>query len=320
MSQDDRIDVDARAESVADAASSRRWMPRPGPLGIAVDAAAWLGAGLAATFEREMEAGRGFLWLPVAFAVGILTYFTLPQEPWLPATAAAAAVLAFAAWRMRADAGACRLLVVLAAVAAGLLAAKVRTDQVTAPVLAREMTVTVTGWITEREEAARGAVRIRLSVHDVDEIYAGPTPTTVRVTVRTGADGLAVGDPVSVLARLRPPGGPVIPGGYDFSRAAFYEGIGAIGFAYGAASEALALGPPPPSVRLWKPLELLRDSIRRRIEVALPGDAGHVAAALVIGDKGGIAESTEEDMRASGLAHILAISGLHMALVGAGPA
>ena len=37
----------------------------------------WLGA----AFEREMEARRGFLWLPVCFGIGILVYFALPQEP-----------------------------------------------------------------------------------------------------------------------------------------------------------------------------------------------------------------------------------------------
>jgi hypothetical protein len=29
---------------------------------------------LALVFEREMEVGRGFLWLPVVFAIGILIY------------------------------------------------------------------------------------------------------------------------------------------------------------------------------------------------------------------------------------------------------
>ena len=28
-----------------------------------------------------MEAGRGFLWLPVCFGIGILFYFALPEEP-----------------------------------------------------------------------------------------------------------------------------------------------------------------------------------------------------------------------------------------------
>ncbi len=105
-----------------------------------------------------------------------------------------------------------------------------------------------------------------------------------------------------------------MPGGYDFARVAYYAGIGAVGFAYGAAKPTM-LGPAPLAVRLGQPLAHLRDLIRRRIEAALPGDGGHLAAALVTGDRGGIAQSTQDAMRASGLAHMLAISGLHMALI-----
>ena len=269
---------------------------------------------LAATFEREIDAGRGFLWLPVAFGIGILIYFGLPAEPWAPALMALAAVLIVAAWRSRFRTVAFRVLVVAACVACGALAAKVRTDMVSAPVLSREMTVTVSGWIAEREEAARGGVRVLVRVHEIAGVAATATPVLVRVTVRSHGETLAVGDAVTMRARLQPPGGAVMPGGYDFARVAFYERIGAVGFVYGAAKPA-DIGPAPLGIRLSVPLAHLRDTIRRRVEAALPGDNGHLAAALVMGDRGGISEATQEAMRASGLAHMLAISGLHMVLV-----
>src|SRR5262249_15827450 len=140
------------------------------------------------------------------------------------------------------------------------------------------------------------------------------TPRTVRVTIRNGADRLAVGDAVSVLARLAPPSGPVEPGTYDFAQAAFYEGIGAYGFAFGAAKPA-KLGAPPLAILLSEPIAAVRDGIRRRVEAVLSGDNGHVAAALIMGDQNGISDQTQNDMRASGLGHVLSISGLHMALV-----
>ena len=227
---------------------------------------------------------------------------------------ALAGVLTVAAWRARFRTALFRVLVVASCVASGALAAKVRTDMVGAPVLSREMTVTVTGWIAEREEAARSGVRVLVRVRDIAGIAAASTPVLVRVTVRSHGDTLAVGDAVTLRARLQPPGGAVMPGGYDFARVAFYERIGAVGFAYGAAKPA-DLGPPPLGIRLSVPLAHLRNTIRRRIEAALPGDNGHLAAALIMGDRGGIAEATQDAMRASGLAHILAISGLHMALV-----
>ncbi len=286
----------------------------PGPLGGLAARLDAMRLSLAATFEREIDAGRGFLWLPVAFGSGILVYFALPAEPWAPALGGAAAILIAAAWSARLRVTAFRLLVVAACLACGLFAAKVRTDQVAAPVMAREATVTVSGWIAAREEAGRNGVRLQLLVHDMNGGPA-PPPRLVRVTVRSKADALSVGDAITLTARLQPPGGAVMPGGYDFARVAYYDGIGAVGFAYGAAKPAAELGPAPLAIRLSEPLEHLRDLIRRRIEAALPGDTGHLAAALVVGDRGGISEATQEAMRASGLAHMLAISGLHMALV-----
>src|SRR5262249_33711228 len=86
------------------------------------------------------------------------------------------------------------------------------------------------------------------------------------------------------------------------------------GFAFGAAKPA-DLAPAPWSIRLRQPLAHFRDGLRVRIETALPGNYGHIAAALIMGDQRGIAEDTQDDMRASGLGHILSISGLHLALV-----
>ena len=293
----------------------RRWPPeRVAPWRAVSDAAAWAAVRAGATFEREMDAGRGFLWLPVAFGAGILGYFSLPGEPSVLALAALAAALTAATWRARFRTVAFRLLVVASAIAAGGLAAKVRTDRVAAPVLPREMVAIATGWIAGVEEASGSGVRVLLRVHGIAEMADAPLPRTVRVTVRSGADALAVGQAISVRARLQPPRGPLIPGGYDFARAAFYDGLGAYGFAYGRATPA-DIGPAPFDIRLARPLATLRDTIRRRIETALPGDRGHIAAALTVGDRGGISEATQEAMRASGLGHILAISGLHMALV-----
>lgn len=271
-------------------------------------------AAIADAFQREMEEGRGFLWLPVFFGIGILIYFALPQEPWMAATAGIAIAGAALAWISRRQPTLFRLTLAVAFMAAGTMTMTLRTDWVFAPKIPREMTAVVTGWVAERSLAARGGVRVTLRVHEMERLEPAESPRNVRVTIRSDTESISVGDAIAVTARLRPPNGPVIPGGYDFARAAFYEEIGGVGFAYGAARPA-DLGIAPLAVRLAEPLAWLRETIRKRVMAALPGDPGRIAVALITGDRGAISENTQDAMRASGLGHILAISGLHMALI-----
>lgn len=304
---------DLRADEVRSHQNRNRRVPavRGWPVRDAADV---LHLHLRTIFEREMEAGRGFLWIPVFFGAGIIIYFALPAEPSVIALVSITIVLSVSAWASRQRIGAFRILVVLSAMMAGMTVIKLRTDWVMAPTIPREMTVEVSGWVAGREAASRGGARVLLRVATVEDLRPADTPRYVRVTIRSKAEDIAVGDAIEMLARLRPPSGPVIPGGYDFARADYYKSVGAVGFAYGAAS-LVAIGPPPLDIRLGQPIAHVRQEIRERIVAALPGDNGQIAAALVMGDRRGISESTQEAMRASGLGHVLAISGLHMALV-----
>src|SRR5262249_23638230 len=65
-------------------------------------------------------------------------------------------------------------------------------------------------------------------------------------------------------------------------------------------------------------IDALRFQISERIHQVLPGSTGAIAAALIAGDRGGISDQDEQALRDAGLAHVLAIAGLHMALVGLG--
>jgi competence protein ComEC len=246
--------------------------------------------------------------------IGILIYFILPREPSAVALAtflAFALILVIVAYTRFAF---FRLILAVAFVLAGMTAMKLRTDWVAVPKLSREMTTDVTGWVAERAMSNGGGVRVVLRVQAMEDVAPEEQPRFVRVTIRSDTEAIAVGDAISVTARVQPPSGPVMPGGYDFARAAYYDGLGGVGFAYGAAKPA-EIGPPPLGIRLAMPLAHLREAIRKRVTEALPGDNGRIAAAMIMGDQGGISEATQEAMRTSGLGHILSISGLHMVLI-----
>lgn len=309
MAEGDPREIDSVRDPPASARARRFLLPASLPPGfrtvVALDRL-WLATG--AWLEREIEAGRGFPWLPVAFGVGSLIYFALPSEPSVLALAGLTLLLWTVAFARRHRAVSVRLLIVLAMAASGATAIKLRTDALATRGLDRQVTGTVTGWVEERK-ARRGGYRLTIRVASLDAKRVSTIPQRVTVTVR-GKAVPKVGEGIQVLARLRPASGPVLPGGYDFARDSYYRGIGATGFGYGAAQPA-DLGPAPLSIRLREPLE----AIRARIVANLDGESRYIASALIIGDAGGLAEKTEDDLRLSGLAHVLSVSGLHMVLV-----
>ncbi|MCY0153322.1 ComEC/Rec2 family competence protein [Hoeflea alexandrii] len=106
-----------------------------------------------------------------------------------------------------------------------------------------------------------------------------------------------------------------MPGGYDFAFRSFADGIGAQGYFYRAPAYNVEPQDGRGLVQVWKDgLRTAREDIAARIRLVLPGDPGGIAAALTVSDRRGISRETVDVLRATGLAHILAISGLHMAL------
>ncbi|MHA1548797.1 MAG: DUF4131 domain-containing protein, partial [Alphaproteobacteria bacterium] len=174
------------------------------------------GVRLVALFESEMDAGRGFLWLPVAFGAGIASYFAWPSEPSLAVLASGAGLLIALSYAARAHAPAFRLLLILAALAAGMSVAALRTLNAASETPARETTVLATGWVAWVEEGRTRGQRLYVRIVDIDGATGGPK--TVRVTVNSAHAPYRVGDGVRFRARLIPPSGPLLPGGFDFAR------------------------------------------------------------------------------------------------------
>jgi competence protein ComEC len=192
--------------------------------------------------------------------------------------------------------------------------AKLREAAVATPVLDHPVVAHLTGRIVQMEPRPTG---IRLVLDEVRSGALDPAPRRVRVALR-GDPGFRPGQWLSLTARLDAPPPPSEPGAGDLGRSLFFDSIGAVGFAYGKAH----LVPPARDPTLWERLQLrlqdLRLTMTARIAAALPGSAGGIAAALVTGQRGGIGEDEENALRDAGLAHVLAIAGLHMALVGGG--
>jgi competence protein ComEC len=128
----------------------------------------------------------------------------------------------------------------------------------------------------------------------------------------TGDDQpIETGDTIGVRAIARPPLPPALPGGWDTQRDAFFAGLGASGYALGRV-EVTAHGTPH---GLASRVQRLRETIAARITAAIPGAAGEVSVTLLTGASRGIPEADHAAFRASGLAHLLAVAGLHIGIV-----
>ncbi len=259
-----------------------------------------------------LAALRGVLfpWVPVFLACGIGLWFALDWEPGLLSYGVALFALILGAfgriwaphlWHPPA--------VVVACLAAGFLCAGARAHQVAAPMLEKPYFGPVQGRVIEIDRSQSDALRITLDRVHLPDLAPEKVPMRVRISLQ-GA--VAVPDPgqvVLVTARLSAPEGPTEPGGFDFRRMAFFDGLGAVGY----TRNPLVLWDEPAKGTQF--INRFRMHLSRSIMQALPGDAGAFASGAMTGDRSGISNETVKALRDSNLAHLLAISGMNMAFL-----
>lgn len=263
-----------------------------------------------------LDSQRGFLfpWVPVFYGAGIAVYFALRFEPGLAHWLALAAVSFALLVGLRLAGPGVRLAVtLLLCLAAGLSVAGMRAHVVAENVLGFRYYGPIQGRIVAIDRSVSDAVRLTLDRVVLRDIYDDRTPARVRVALH-GAQDFITPEPgmtVILTGHLSPPGGAVEPGGYDFRRHAWFQRLGAVGY---TRTPVLALTPHEGhELGLW--IYRLRMTISAAVRDALPGREGAFAAAITTGDRSAMDRATLEDLRASNLAHLLAISGLHMGLM-----
>ncbi|HVL77749.1 MAG TPA: ComEC/Rec2 family competence protein [Sphingomicrobium sp.] len=255
----------------------------------------------------ERERGQLPLWLVVGFGTGIASWLLLGSPRQWAAVLCIAGGLAIFGFAARGGRAERALGWFSLAVAVGCALIWVRSEAASAPRLERPL-ITAFEARVERVEpiAAKGDLRLTLAPLD------SRLPPRLRVSMpREGSpDGLAVDSRVLLKARLVPPPPMALPGSYDFARDAWFRGIGGVGRALGPVT---VLEPRPATG-----IDAFRDRLGRHIRDRLPGSAGTIATALATGDKMSVSKEDARAMRRSGLAHLLAVSGLHIgAVVGA---
>ncbi len=272
----------------------------------------WLAPLLAPLVALQEARGRLFLWVPVLLALGVGTWFALPWEPGLGLYGAVVGLIgALVLVRLFGPELSAPPAVAAACILLGFLAAGVRAHLVAAPVLDFRYYGPIEGRIVEIDRSQGDDLRLTLDRVVLERMDPDETPARVRVSLHGGTPDLAVepGLTVGLTGHLTAPPGPSEPGGFDFRRAAFFDRLGAVGY---ATAPALALAPAEPGAQR---INRLRADLSAAVMARIPGQAGAFASGAVTGDRSGISQATVQDLRNSNLSHLLAISGMNMAFI-----
>ncbi len=262
-------------------------------------------------FEEEKESL--ILWLPVFFGLGIAVFFLIDKIQYLEYAIVITIIFALVSFASKGRVVLPWLFLVLTLIASGYAVSNARTLLVKTPILQKETRVVkVIGEVRIVQERSRGK-RLILENVTIERMAEDATPRRVRVNITTKDTGVLAGDTVSTLAVLRPPPRAVIPGGYNFAQSAYYQKIGAVGYTV----SAVEIVKRPEYMTFTQAISKLRQTVAVKIRLILQGVEGHIATALLVGDRGGIPDKVLGSIRNSGLAHLLAISGMHLALVAA---
>lgn len=290
------------------------------------------GAGLSSIWATIADNLESFLskagfdkapWLAVVFACGILTWFGL-KTPWAWASTIGLCLIlsgfALAAWRddirrdyLRGAVIACALVF-----AAGVSVVWLRSEMVGAEAIERPIVERVQGYILSREDQpSQDRIRLVLAVRDAQSAQSRkirvnvPLETVARTDEEQGSSVLTEGAVVRMRVRLMPPASPMLPGAYDFARAAWFKGLSGTGSVMGQID---VIEPALDDSLIAQAQRWLSNHVRDNVG----GSPGTIAAAFASGDRGAISESDQDAMRDAGLTHLLAISGLHVSAVIAG--
>lgn len=266
--------------------------------------------------EDALLAQRGHLigWVPLCLGTGIGIYFNLKAEPQFVAIlcVAVGALLLLVAARFVWIAFA-PIVLGISLILAGFGLAKWRTEFVADNVLKFRYYGAIEGRVVDIDRSASDAVRLTLDRVVLERMDPSRTPGHVRISLH-GNQPLAdvkPGDVLIMTGHLSPPSGPAEPGGFDFRRHAWFDGLGAIGY---TRNPVLRLAPAKTdSIAMW--IFSRRMALSHAVQAKLTGEAGAFAAAIMTGDRSGMGQNTLAALRASNLAHLLAISGLHMGLL-----
>lgn len=262
------------------------------------------------------EQARWLLWVPMAMACGIILFFAQEKTPPYYASVAFIGVgaPAFVFWKRWPWLKG--LLLALFFVGLGFFAAQWQQDRLRQPLINYPTSVLpIEATLTEVIIDEDGKQKLVLTDVEIEGGSRYPMPNTIRLSLKKTDERLLAGQRIKLRGGMFPLPAPALPDGFDFTHHFYFKNIGAVGFALQPVEILDGSGVQNWSIRLANFRKNLNQRIADTLNPYFRDNVAAIAGALITGERAGISEETKEVMRTAGLAHMLAISGLHLGLV-----
>ena len=176
--------------------------------------------------------------------------------------------------------------------------------------LDRGITLTSSGIVTAIDGAIDRRIRLWIELDSPNAVLSARPHPLIRISTDHVSSALTIGDHIAFKARLYPSPTPILPRSPDYALQAQIRTVTASGF---VICDLKQIGEQRDN--LADRLGRFRHNFAAKLHRDMESPTGGIAAALIVGDRRFISEQTYEKFRKSGLAHLLAISGLHMGLL-----
>lgn len=251
-------------------------------------------------------------------SIGICLYFNLPIEGNAKICAMSLVILLGASILTRSYQKLNNVFLVTLIILLGYSLALYRTHTSATPLLSKSFKpYQVVMMVEENQPLQKNRIRYTGKVISLSKLDRQKTPKRIRIRTTDQGPRFQYGDLICMKAMLARPKGPIRAGGYDFGLALWFKKIGGTGFNI----SPLKLCPYQNNhikhhSSLDQIIANIRSFIGSKIDNGLNEPERAMARALILGDRGRVNKEDLEAMRKAGLGHLLAISGLHMAVFG----
>lgn len=262
--------------------------------------------------EKELD-GNLIIFSPIFIAIGAIVFFNLSFDPrhgvlFLPFIFSALITIFLFKIGSRVKFTISYFLCLLLL---GFSAADYRTESLKSPKITEDLTsVRIYGTVTQIN-LSQESKKIILSDLDIENLPLERTPKFIRINTKSSLAAVKIGDRITTKAVIMPPPLPSYPDGFNFSEYAYFKQIGGIGYSV----SGIKLVDLEEQGFIKNFFEKSRHHIASRLKEVMGEPDGDVAAALLVGFSAQINKDVYEHIRISGIAHIMAISGMHVVIV-----